>query len=261
MSGGGTKRTEVGFSTDVSLPLYPTEITSRRFLRGIRPGAGCLHNSRSRVTPQVRAPAASCDTINKKCVSKTYPANLLSLKIISQPLSARARAVGRDYIGFFPFPVEGDQGGLGEISGGDRNQTRSTLSRALGPQRVHSCSKTPILSFLRLSLSITMVAKPKSTSAPADPDVAPRRSARIKEQPKVEPEPAPKKAPTKPRSKKSKADEKEEKSAGEESAAPPKSRGKKRKAADAEEDEPPAKKVRIDRHPFDILDLRGFPKD
>lgn len=107
-----------------------------------------------------------------------------------------------------------------------------------------------------------MVAKPKSTSAPADADAAPRRSARIKEQPRVEPEPAPKKAPVKPRSKKPKADEKEEKPGGDEIAAPPKSRGKKRKAEDAEEDEPPAKKVMpANQHPFDILDLRGFPKD
>ena len=106
-----------------------------------------------------------------------------------------------------------------------------------------------------------MVAKPKSTSAPADTDMAPRRSARIKEQPKAEPEPAPKKAPVKPRSKKPKADEKEEKPASDEAAAPPKSRGKKRKAEDAEEDEPPAKKVRVNRHPFDIPDLRGSLKD
>jgi hypothetical protein len=106
-----------------------------------------------------------------------------------------------------------------------------------------------------------MVAKPKSASTPADADMAPRRSARIKDQPKPEPEPAPKKAPAKPRSKKPKADEKEENSAGDETAAPPKSRGKKRKAEDAEEDEPPAKKVRVRQHPFDILDLRGFAKD
>ena len=98
-----------------------------------------------------------------------------------------------------------------------------------------------------------MVAKPKSTSAPADADVAPRRSARIKEQPKAEPEPAPKKAPAKPRSKKSKTDEKEEKHGGDETAAPPKSRGKKRRAEDVEEGEPPAKKVRVNQHPFDIL--------
>jgi len=106
-----------------------------------------------------------------------------------------------------------------------------------------------------------MVAKPKSTSAPADADVAPRRSARIKDQPKAEPEPAPKKAPAKPRSKKAQVDEKEEKSAGDETTAPPKSRGKKRKAEDAEEGEPPAKKVRVHRHPFNIFGLRGFPKD
>ena len=106
-----------------------------------------------------------------------------------------------------------------------------------------------------------MVAKPKSTSAPADTDAAPRRSARIKEQPKVEPEPAPKKAPTKPRSKKAKTDEKEEKPAGNDNAGPPKSRGKKRKAEDAEEGEPPAKKVRGVHITFDILYLRGFLKD
>ena len=90
-----------------------------------------------------------------------------------------------------------------------------------------------------------MVAKPTSTSAPADADVAPRRSARIKEQPKAELEPVPKKAPAKPRSKKSKTDEKEEMPAGGETAAPPKSRGKKRRAEDAEEVEPPAKRVRV----------------
>lgn len=106
-----------------------------------------------------------------------------------------------------------------------------------------------------------MVAKPKSTSTPADVDAAPRRSARIKEQPKAEPEPAPKKASTKPRSKKAKADDKEENSAGDEAAAPPKSRGKKRKAEDTEEGEPPAKKVCVDRRPFGVLDLRSPPKD
>lgn len=89
-----------------------------------------------------------------------------------------------------------------------------------------------------------MVAKPKSSSAPADADAAPRRSARIKDQPKFEPEPAPKKAPAKPRSKRPKAD-KEEEPAGDETSAPPKSRGKKRKAEDAEDGEPPAKKVRV----------------
>ena len=93
-----------------------------------------------------------------------------------------------------------------------------------------------------------MVAKPKSTSAPADADMAPRRSARIKEQPKAEAEPAPKKAPAKPRSKKPKTDE-EERPGGDETAAPPKSRGKKRKAEDAEDGEPPAKKVRVNQHP------------
>lgn len=106
-----------------------------------------------------------------------------------------------------------------------------------------------------------MVAKPKSTSAPVDADIAPRRSARIKEQPKAEPEPAPKKPSVKPRSKKPKVDEKEENSAGDETAAPPKSRGKKRKAEEAEEGEPPAKKVRTSRQPFIILDLLGLPKD
>lgn len=120
--------------------------------------------------------------------------------------------------------------------------------------------QTPTLSLLQLPSSVIMVAKPKSTSIPADTDAAPRRSARIKEQPKVEPEPAPKKAPAKPRSKKAKADEKEEKPAGDDAAGPPKSRGKKRRAEDTEEGEPPAKKVRGAHNPFDILDLRGFSK-
>ena len=163
-------------------------------------------------------------------------------------------STARDRIMHFPFLEEGDQGRL-------RADSQKILAEIetkhdqhhhvfIGPQRVHRCSKTPTLSFLRLSSSIIMVAKPKSTSVPADADAAPRRSARIKEQPKAEAEPVPKKAPAKPRSKKPKTDEEEK---GDETAAPPKSRGKKRKAEDAEDGEPPAKKVHVNQRPFDIL--------
>lgn len=84
----------------------------------------------------------------------------------------------------------------------------------------------------------------KAAPNPDAPEVVPRRSSRIKEQPKVTPPPpAPKKAPAKPRAKKVKdavtgeidelAGDVEEKVTAKKPAA---SRGKKRTAAEAEGD-------------------------
>lgn len=86
---------------------------------------------------------------------------------------------------------------------------------------------------------------PRKAAATTETNAEPRRSSRIKEQPK--PEPAPKKAPAKPRTKKVK----EPAAEGEEK--PKSTKGRKRTAAekDAEDgaavngDEPPAKKVRV----------------
>ena len=88
---------------------------------------------------------------------------------------------------------------------------------------------------------------PRKAATAGDAAVEPRRSSRIKDQPKPDP-PAPKKAPAKPRTKKVK----EPAAEGEEK--PKSTKGRKRTAAekDAEDgeaavngDEPPAKKVRV----------------
>ena len=84
----------------------------------------------------------------------------------------------------------------------------------------------------------------KAAAATSEGEAAePRRSSRIKDQPK--PEPAPKKAPAKPKSTKK---AKEAEGSGEEAAAekPKSTKGKKRPAEDDGEanGEPPAKKVR-----------------
>ena len=99
---------------------------------------------------------------------------------------------------------------------------------------------------------------PRKAAATTDSAGEPRRSARIKDQPK--PEPAPKKAPAKPRSKKPKADVAEDAADKAPKEDKPKSaRGKKRTAdeakaedavlengAPADEDAPPpAKRVRV----------------
>jgi hypothetical protein len=104
---------------------------------------------------------------------------------------------------------------------------------------------------------------PRKAAAPVDESVEasePRRSSRIKDQPK--PEPVEKK-PTKPRAKKA---DKEVKEDGAEK--PKSSRGKKRKAEDAPADEapvgddtekpPPSKKV---RHHSLMLRASGFERD
>ncbi|CDO70102.1 hypothetical protein BN946_scf184806.g29 [Trametes cinnabarina] len=114
----------------------------------------------------------------------------------------------------------------------------------LQPRPVAPCPPTPTIPSLSAPCSRTSSEMPRKAAQPAEP-VEPRRSSRIKEQPK--PEPAPKKAPAKPRSKKTK----EPAAEGEEK--PKSNKGRKRTAAEKDEEdgapaangeEPPAKKVK-----------------